>query len=49
VLLDGHDLQRIVAQAADARQHVLCKCHVCVDLQREIESSTPCRAAFLSI
>ena len=33
VLLDGHDLQRVVAQAADARQHLLGKRHVGVDLR----------------
>ena len=39
VLLDSHDLQRIVAQAADARQHLLGKGHVGVDLRSRHPSS----------
>lgn len=39
VFLNGHDLQRIVTQAANARQDVLRKGHVRVDLQPEEKSS----------
>ena len=47
VLLDGHDLQRIVAQAADARQHLLGKCRVCIDLRQNERCLSLCLACRL--
>ena len=41
MLLHCHQLDCVVAQAADPRQHVLCKLHVRVDLHKEAKPLSP--------